>query len=406
MLLADLGAEVVKVYDEDEVSNVTPGRRVWDRNKVGATIERSRVESVGALDEMVRRADAVLVGTADDIRGYDALLGRGLAPGAPAVWLVMPPYLLGETPWAAERASAGLLHAWLGTAWSQASYDDVPVEISYPLALYMQGIWAATMVVALWLGAERGRASGGLGIVGGAHGAVVLSPGDFFVSRDAPHVHRPGGPAGSLPNYRCYRCADGEWMFLAAFTNAFIERGFRAIGASAVLDDPRIGGNPAGVRAADNAGWVIAALESLFAQRRRAEWIEVLEAADVPVGPVLRTSDWMDDEQVIAMGLRTSQTTALRRGSRDAGPLPRSLRHAPFGARRGTDEGHDHRGADGSLGSRSPPGAPRRRHRQGAPAPGPARPGPGHHRGRAVLFHASRRARGRRGEGGAPAAWR
>jgi CoA-transferase family III len=161
MLLADLGADVVKVYDEDEVPNVTPGRRVWDRNKVGATIDRSRVESMGGLAEMVRRADAVLVGTADDIRGYDALLGRGLVPGEPAVWLVMPPYLLGETPWAAERASAGLLHAWLGTAWSQASYEDVPVEISYPLALYMQGIWAATMVVALRLGAERGRASGG-----------------------------------------------------------------------------------------------------------------------------------------------------------------------------------------------------------------------------------------------------
>ena len=259
---------------------------------------------------MVRRADAVLVGTADDIRGYDALLGRGLAPGEPAAWLVMPPYLLGETPWAAERASAGLLHAWLGTAWSQASYEDVPVEISYPLALYMQGIWAATMVVALRLGAERGRASGGLGVVGGAHGAVVLSSGDFFVSRDAPHVHRPGGPArltaqlSLLPMRR--RGVDVPRRLHQRLHRARLSR----IGADAVLDDPRIGGNPAGVRNPDNAGWVIAALESLFAQRRRAEWIEVLEAADVPVGPVLRTSDWMDDEQVIAMGLRTSQTTA------------------------------------------------------------------------------------------------
>jgi crotonobetainyl-CoA:carnitine CoA-transferase CaiB-like acyl-CoA transferase len=310
MLLADFGADVVKVYDEGEVPNITPARRVWDRNKVGATIERSKVDSVAALEEMVRRADAVLVGTTDEIRGYDALLRRGLAPGAPAVWLVMPPYLLGETPWAAERSSAGLLHAWLGTAWNQASYDDVPVEISYPLALYMQGIWAATTVVALWVGAQRGRASGGLGVVGGAHGAVVLCPGDFFVGRADPHVQRPGGPGGSLPNYRCYRCADGEWLFLGAFTNAFVERGFRAIGAGAVLDDPRIGGDPAGVRVPANASWVIAALESLFAQRPRAEWIEVLEAADVPVGPVLGTADWMDHEQVIAMGLRTSQTTA------------------------------------------------------------------------------------------------
>ena len=170
--------------------------------------------------------------------------------------------------------------------------------------------------------------------------------------------------------------------------------GFRAIGASAVLDDPRIGGNPAGVRAADNAGWVIAALESLFAQRQRAEWIEVLEAADVPVGPVLRTSDWMDDEQVIAMGLRTSQTTGSGEEVVMPGPFldlsvtPPSVRAAaPMKAT--TIE---------ALMDRWGPEARPGRHVDATakelPAPGPARPGPGHDRGRAVLFHASRRASG------------
>ena len=82
------------------------------------------------------------------------------------------------------------------------------------------------MVVALWLGAERGRASGGLGVVGGAHGAVVLSPGDFFVAGTPLMFIAPGGRPAHCPTIAATDAQMGRWMFLAAFTNAFIERGF------------------------------------------------------------------------------------------------------------------------------------------------------------------------------------
>ena len=70
----------------------------------------------------------LLVGTGGSAVTYAELLARGHCPGRPCLWIVMPPYLLGETPWAGEQESGGLLFAWLGHAWSQASYDDVPVE--------------------------------------------------------------------------------------------------------------------------------------------------------------------------------------------------------------------------------------------------------------------------------------
>ena len=169
----------------------------------------------------------------------------------------MPPYLLGETPWAgAERArvAAGLLFAWLGHAWSQASYDDVPVDCLYPLALYMQGIWAATVAVALLTGRQLGRQLAPLVMAGGAHGGQLVSPGGFAAGRDEPHMQRPGGPGGTLPNYRCYRCSDGQWLFFGAFTSAFIDRGLRAAGAAWLLDDPRVGGDPARRAAAREPG--------------------------------------------------------------------------------------------------------------------------------------------------------
>ena len=78
----------------------------------------------------------------------------------------------------------------------------------------MQGIWAAIVAVALLIGRQRGLALAPLAVAGGAHGAQLVSPGNFAAGRDEPHVHRPGGPGGALPNYRTYRCADGQWLFL------------------------------------------------------------------------------------------------------------------------------------------------------------------------------------------------
>ncbi len=306
MLLGDLDADVVKVHRPGTgPSSAAPGLHMWDRNKTGVVLDPSRPGAVDALDQLVRTADVVLVGTTDDVAGHDALVSRDLAAGQPAVWVVMPPYLLGQTPWAGGEESGELLFSYLGHAWSQGSYDDVPIDCVYPLALYMQGIWAATTAVALCAGAQRGRGSGRTAVVGGAHGGVLASPGGFAAGRDEPHVHRPGGPGGTLPNYRCYRCADGAWLFFGAFTTAFIQRGFAAIGAGSLLADPRIDHEPGRLRLPENYGWATHELEALFVERPCAEWVEVLEAADVPVAAMGETADWLDHEQVEAMGLRS-----------------------------------------------------------------------------------------------------
>jgi crotonobetainyl-CoA:carnitine CoA-transferase CaiB-like acyl-CoA transferase len=313
MLLADLGADVIKVgAPGGGPSAAEPGLHMWDRGKRSAVLDPARTDDLAALDRLVRAADVVLAGTQEPGLGYQDLRGRGLAPGQPALWVVLPPYLLGETPWAGGRESAGLLFAWLGHAWSQSSYADVPVDCVYPVALHMQGIWAATAAVAALTGRRAGRAVAPLIVAGGAHGAQLVSPGGFAAGRDDPHVHRTGGPGGALANYRCYRCADGTWLFFGAFTTAFIERGFHAVGAAALLADPRVGGDPAAVRLPDNLRWITRELERVFAARPRSEWIELLEAADVPVAAVGEAADWLDHEQVAAAGLRAA-------GRNDAG---------------------------------------------------------------------------------------
>ena len=312
MLLADLGADVVKVCPPGGGPPAEPGLHMWDRGKRTATADPADPADRAALDDLIGRADVVLMGAGGDgsgLVGYADLLARGLEPGRPAFWIVLPPYLLGETPWAggaggAGRESAALLFAWVGHAWNQASYDDVPVDCVFPVALVMQGIWAAITAVALLAGRQLGRAVAPLAVAGGAHGAELVSPGGFAAARAEPHQHRPGGPGGTLPNYRCYRCADGQWLFFGAFTNAFIQRGFTAVGAGWILDDPRIAGDIGRVRRGENIGWVTRELERAFAARPRADCLAALEAADCPAAPAGHTADWLDHDQVRAIGLR------------------------------------------------------------------------------------------------------
>ena len=220
--------------------------------------------------------------------------------------MTLPPYLLGHTPWVVEREADGLLNAYLGHAWNQASYGNVPVDCIYPLSLYLQGSWAATIAVAGLLGPAKGR--GQTVTVGGAHGALLASPGTFLARRDEPHAHRVGGPGGSLPNYRCYRCQDGSWLFLGAFTNEFIERAILALGASKVMADARILGDPNAVRDRENVAWIILEFERIFLQRSRADWIAILSDANVPVAPVLSRESWLDHSQVEALGQRLHLT--------------------------------------------------------------------------------------------------
>ena len=305
MLLADLGADVIKIQAAGAGrAGARAGLPMWDRGKRVAVLDPAAPADLRALDTLAGGADIVLAGTTGAGVSYPELLARGLEPGQPGAWIVMPPYLLGETPWAGGRESGGLLFAWLGHAWSQSSYDDVPVDCLYPVALYMQAIWAATTAVALLAGRAAGRKLAPLAVAGGAHGGVLVSPGGFAAGRDEPHVHRPGGPGGTLPNYRCYRCQDGQWLFLGAFTTAFIERGFRACGAGWLLDDPRVGGDPAGVRLPGNLRWIADELDQIFVTRPRAEWLTLLEAADVPAAPANEPGGWLDHEQVRALGLR------------------------------------------------------------------------------------------------------
>lgn len=278
MFLADFGADVVKTNDVRHV--------VWDRGKRAGTL----------TDELLRGAD-VLVTDGEPSQAHPAL-----------VVLHTPPWI-GEAPWAGGHESDAFLSALFGVSLRQASFDGGPIDVIYPILVTIQGVWAAACAVAALLEREA-SGHGQIVTVSGEHGAMVAAGAGLTFTREAVQAaadaprSRPGGAGGSVPFYRTYRCADGEWLFFAALTPRFTQLGFEALGITDLLDDPRLDGRGrAAMLAPEHTPWVIEAIAERFRTKPRNEWLKLLRDNGCPAGAVLDRDDWMDHPQIDAIGM-------------------------------------------------------------------------------------------------------
>jgi len=108
------------------------------------------------------------------------------------------------------------------------------------------------------------------------------------------------GPLGSAhplsAPYQAFETADG-WITIGAANQANWVKLTEALEAAALRDDARFTSNA--LRMA-NLPALVAALSARFRQRRSAEWLQRLEDAGVPAGPVLDVVQMHADPQVQA----------------------------------------------------------------------------------------------------------
>src|SRR5439155_9370833 len=176
-----------------------------------------------------------------------------------------------------------------------------------PTTTIIQGVWGAACAVAALIERER-SGCGQVVTVSGEHGAMVASAGAFTFRHEDLERAVPrgsGGPGGSVPFYRTYRCADGEWLFFGALIPNFTRIGFEVLGITDLFDDPRLEGRGrAAMLLPQNAPWVRDVIAERFMEAPRDEWLEKLRAAGCPVGALLDRDAWMDHPQVEAIGMR------------------------------------------------------------------------------------------------------
>jgi len=299
MLLAEQGADVLKIEPPSgDPTRRLPGFHVWNRSKQNHLAD---VRTVSGRDELRRLCAAadVLISDwlpADAPITYDALAAEN--PRLVHCW--MPPNgSRGEV--AGVAANDDLVAARGGLLATQWAGRDGPVFLTVPIASYGAAMLAAGAVCAALL--ARHRTGVGQQVeVSWLAGALAMQTGTLLVH---PAVQRVMAvwrdPQGSIPVYRLYEARDG-WLFIACATPTFWHKLCLAIDRPELVSDPRFEAAPWGIPP-EHGLELKTMLQSIIRQRSRAQWLQILAAADVPAAPVLTRGDFIADTQVEHLGM-------------------------------------------------------------------------------------------------------
>jgi crotonobetainyl-CoA:carnitine CoA-transferase CaiB-like acyl-CoA transferase len=290
MLLGDFEAQVVKVEPPGgDRAKDRPGYQAFNRNKQVVTLDLETPGGLAAAKKLIAGADVAVFDHAPgklEALGLDGATLSAAHPGLIHAW--MPPYGT-SGPWSDLAPHHSLLAGLTGTAFRQGAYADQPVHLVLPVLWYGQAVMGAAAIgSALY---ERGRSGLGQALtVSGLHGASEVS-GPMRLLDQAPLPR--GIPPGANPRYRLYQCADGEWFFLGTLFTNFYRKAFEVLGLEEAFEALELDQ----LAARD-------LLIEMFSTRTRDEWLEALQANDVPCAAVGSREAWFAGAVVGEAGMR------------------------------------------------------------------------------------------------------
>ncbi|HEV8672636.1 MAG TPA: CoA transferase [Methylomirabilota bacterium] len=306
MLLADLGAEVIKIEEPgggDPMRAMGPpfldGESAYflaiNRNKKSVVLDLERPEGREVFLDLCRVADVVW----ENFRpGVMARLGcepatlRGLNPRL----IVCSISAFGQSgPYRDWPAFDLALQAMGGAMSITGEEGRPPVRMGLPMGDLAGGMFGALAVA----GALFRRAQTGEGTT------IDLSLLDCQVSlltyvaqyywTDGRVPGRVGSGHASVVPYQAFATQDG-FLVVAVFAEKFWTSFCRAIDRSDLVADPRFDSNPKRV---ERKAELIPLLEAIFLARATSEWLARLQREGVPAAPIQRVDQVLSDPQVL-----------------------------------------------------------------------------------------------------------
>jgi crotonobetainyl-CoA:carnitine CoA-transferase CaiB-like acyl-CoA transferase len=361
-LLADLGADVIKVerpgagddtrawgppYLKDETGRDTSETAYFlcaNRNKRSVTIDMASAEGQALLRRLAQQADVLLENfKVGGLKQY-GLDYTSLSPLNPRlVYCSITGF--GQTGPYAPRPGYDFLIQGMGGLMSITGRADGeegagPQKVGVALTDIMTGLYAAIAVLAAL--AERERSGRGqyidLALLDVQIACLANQASNYLAGGVVPR--RMGNAHPNIVPYQDFPTADGD-MILAIGNDSQFAKFCAIAGHPEWAEDPRFATNPQRVA---HRAVLIPLLRQVTVMRTTHEWIETLEAAGVPCGPINRMDEVFADPQVRARGLRLDLPhPSAGRVSLVANPIrfsdsPVSYRNAPPLLGQHTDE--------------------------------------------------------------------
>ena len=309
-LLADLGADVIKVEDTgpgDESRTWPPHKDgeaaaylLFNRNKRGIALDLKTPEAVEVVKRLVKDADVVIenfrTGTMESFGlGYEVL--SQINPRL----IYCSVSAFGRTgPRKDSPGYEALMQAFSGIMSITGEPGGQPVRAGVSFLDLTTGILCALGVSNAII--QRGRTGLGQRVDGSlletAVSLLAFHAEGYLLTGALPRALGSGHP--SLSPYRNFRCRDGQWIFIAAANDRFWQKLAKALGRSDLAADPRFEKNQGRVA---NRGELEGILERTIGELDREPLLKRLEEADVPATPVNTVDQVMNDPQTAERGI-------------------------------------------------------------------------------------------------------
>ena len=339
--LADMGANVIKVEAREEIEgdSTSLGFDFLNllRNKRAMTLDLKHPRGIEVLKRLVARADVLVENFRPDVKtrlqiDYEAVsrINPRLVYGSISGFGQTGPYR--------DRPGYDQIAQGMGGLMSITGLPGQgPVRVGIPVADLTAGLYLAQGILVALL--ERERSGRGQWVHTSLLQAMVtmldFQAARWLIDREIPpqagNDHPTGIPTG------VFTTADGH-INIAASGQTMYRRLCTAIGAPELIDDPRF---KTLADRSKNRKEMNAELDGVLVKKSSAQWIEILNKAGVPSGPILNVRQVFENEQVRHLGLAQPVRHATRGEIRVQG-LPAALSRTPGAVRRPAPQHGEH----------------------------------------------------------------
>ena len=125
---------------------------------------------------------------------------------------------------------------------------------------------------------------------------------NYLISGVSPK--RWGNASPNIVPYQTFKAADG-WIIVAAGNDSQFRHFVQTGGEAHLADNPLYATNPERIRHRDS---LIPLLQAMTLKKTKSEWIEALDHANVPCGPINDFEEVFANEQVIARNIKMEMT--------------------------------------------------------------------------------------------------
>ncbi len=340
--LADWGADVIKIESPEGDAGLGGERHGPDfqnlhRNKRSLTLNLKAPEGLAILKKLVAESDVVVENYRPDVKFRLGVDYESLKAINPRIVYASISGFGQDGPYI-DRPGFDQIAQGMGGLMSITGLPGQgPVRVGIPVADLTAGIFAAMGVLVALL--ERETSGLGQWVTSSLLGAQIamldFQAARWTIGKEVPEQAGNNHPT-SIPT-GVFQTADG-YINIAAAGNEIYRRLCEALERPELAGDPRYA---TGKSRSDNRDALNAEIEAITRGRTSADWIEALNKAGVPSGPIYKMNEVFDDPQVKHLGI-TRKVAHPVLGDVEVIGQAIELSRTPWSVRSATPEAGEH----------------------------------------------------------------